>query len=159
KVAKNALPPGETVGASAGRGHRLRDGERPNPGADAWRSTEVVIVGGGAAGLGAGWRLLRAGFEAFEVLELEPVLGGTARSAQTAVSAHPWGAHYVNVPMAHDRPMLTLLGELGVLEGGTVAEQYLCREPEERLFYRGRWYEGLYLRAGATAADLAELSR
>ena len=38
-------------------------------------------------------------------------------------------------------------------------EELLVREPEERLFYRGEWYEGLYLRAGASAEDLAELAR
>ena len=32
-------------------------------------------------------------------------------------------------------------------------EQYLCREPEERIFYKGRWYEGLYLNAGASDDD------
>lgn len=37
-----------------------------------------------------------------------------------------------------------------------VREQYLCRDPEERIFYRGRWYEGLYLRAGASVDDLAQ---
>jgi hypothetical protein len=29
----------------------------------------------------------------------------------------------------------------------------LCREPEERVFYKGRWYEGLYLNVGASEAD------
>src|SRR5207249_2964846 len=28
-----------------------------------------------------------------------------------------------------------------------------CREPEERLFFRGHWYDGLWLRAGAGAED------
>ena len=52
---------------------------------------------------------------------------------------------------------------MGILEGRTVdgepivAEQFLCRDPQERIFYRGRWYEGLYLHAGATAGDLAQL--
>ena len=40
-----------------------------------------------------------------------------------------------------------------------VGEQFLCRDPQERVFYRGRWYEGLYLHAGATAADVAERKR
>jgi protoporphyrinogen oxidase len=35
----------------------------------------------------------------------------------------------------------------------------LCAEPEERLFFRGLWYEGLYPRAGASRADREELSR
>src|SRR5690606_18336525 len=32
-------------------------------------------------------------------------------------------------------------------------------EPDERLFYQGHWYEGLYLRAGASRADLEEAAR
>jgi hypothetical protein len=39
-----------------------------------------------------------------------------------------------------------------------VAEQFLCRDPQERIFYRGRWYEGTYLSAGASPKDLAQLS-
>ena len=35
----------------------------------------------------------------------------------------------------------------------------LCAEPEERLFFRGIWYEGLYPRAGASREDREELSR
>jgi hypothetical protein len=52
---------------------------------------------------------------------------------------------------------------MGVLEGAdaggepVVAEQFLCRDPEERVFYRGRWYEGLYLHAGADAEDARQL--
>ncbi|MEO8041723.1 MAG: FAD-dependent oxidoreductase, partial [Acidobacteriota bacterium] len=34
-----------------------------------------------------------------------------------------------------------------------VSEQFLCREPEERIFYKGRWYDGLYLQAGASDED------
>jgi hypothetical protein len=46
---------------------------------------------------------------------------------------------------------------MGVMEGGHVAEQYLCRDPQERVFYRGAWYEGLYLSAGATRDDMRQL--
>src|SRR5919206_178370 len=59
--------------------------------------------------------------------------------------------------------LVALLAELGVLEGTdaagepVVAEQFLCRDPEERVYYRGRWYEGLYLHAGADAEDARQL--
>ncbi|HSP81061.1 MAG TPA: twin-arginine translocation pathway signal, partial [Myxococcaceae bacterium] len=62
-------------------------------------------------------------------------------------------------------PVVRLLRELGAVTGvdergaPTYAEEMLIREPEERLFYKGDWYEGLYLRAGASAEDLAELAR
>src|SRR5215210_5865331 len=74
------LPEGEIVGASDGVGHLIRDGLRPEP--QAWERAGVVIVGGGVAGLAAAWRFLRAGFDDFVLLELEPAPGGTARSGE-----------------------------------------------------------------------------
>jgi glycine/D-amino acid oxidase-like deaminating enzyme len=157
------LPDGEIVGASDAVGHRLRDGHQITPSGDAWQRAGVVIVGGGVAGLTAAWKFLKSGFEDFVLIELEREPGGTARSGNSAVVPYPWGAHYLPVPMKDNRELIALLGEMGVLEGRTaegdpvVAEQYLCRDPEERIFYRGRWYEGLYLRAGATSEDEAQL--
>jgi len=156
------LPEGEVVGASDRLGHLIRDGLRPEP--EAWERAGVVIVGGGVAGLAAAWRFLRAGFEDFVLLELEPEPGGTARSGEAhGVVPYPWGAHYLPAPQRENRALVTLLEELGVLEGAdaegepVVAEQFLCRDPEERVFYRGRWYEGLYLHAGATEEDARQL--
>ena len=154
------LPPGRLVGTSDVLGHQLRDGFRPRPPAEAFRDAGLVIVGGGVAGLSAAWRLMRAGFTDFVLLELEPELGGTARGGQSPVTAFPWGAHYICTPRAGNAPLVELLDEMGVLEGRDaqgeprVAEQYLVREPEERVFFRGRWYEGLLFRAGASAGDL-----
>jgi phytoene dehydrogenase-like protein len=162
--AQEAPPPpeGEIVGASDRVGHLLRDGLRPEP--EVWERAGVVIVGGGVAGLAAAWRFLRAGFEDFVLLELEPEPGGTARSGTAhGVVPYPWGAHYLPAPRAENRALVALLDELGVLEGAdaegqpVVAEQFLCRDPEERVFYRGRWYEGLYLHAGADAEDARQL--
>jgi phytoene dehydrogenase-like protein len=156
------LPAGEIVGASEGIGHRLRDGEPFTPSADRWERVGVVIVGGGVAGLAAAWRFLKAGFQDFLLLELESAPGGTARSGTSPLAAFPWGAHYIPAPMAGNRLLVTLLDEMGVLEGRDregepiVAEQFLCRDPQERIFYMGRWYEGLYLYAGASPEDLAE---
>jgi hypothetical protein len=157
------LPEGEIVGASNSIGHKIRDGLRPMPPADQWKTVGVVIVGAGVAGLAAAWRLLRAGFEDFIILELEPAPGGTARSGNSAISAFPWGAHYIPAPMRENEWLITLLDEMGTLEGydaegqPVVAEQFICRDPEERVFYKGRWYEGLYLHAGASAEDQAQL--
>lgn len=164
-----ALPPGEIVGASHEVGHRLRlpppegrpevytppavghrlRGVQASGLPSTWESHDIVIVGAGVAGLAAAWRL---GGKTL-VLELEPEIGGTARSA----ASYPWGAHYVIAPSAENAPMRKLLGEMGVMHGDAVGEEFICRDPEERLFYRGRWYEGLYLRAGASAEDLRQL--
>ena len=158
------LPEGELVGASDGLGHRLREGLRVEVPADGWERAGVVIVGGGVAGLAAAWRLLREGFEDFVLLELEAAPGGTARSGEGhGPVPYPWGAHYLPAPLGENRALVSLLDEMGVLEGAdeagepVVAEQFLCRDPEERVFYRGRWYEGLYLHAGAGEEDARQL--
>jgi glycine/D-amino acid oxidase-like deaminating enzyme len=125
----------------------------------------VLIVGGGCAGLSAAWRLRGAGVERFLVCEVEREVGGTARSGRHSSTAYPWGAHYLPAPLRNTGPVPRLLDEMGVITGvddsgkPIFAEHVLIHEPEERLFYRGEWYEGLYLRAGASADDLAELGR
>ena len=46
---------GEFVETGLSLGHRIRDGFRPSP--TTWKKVDVVVVGGGIAGLSAGWRL------------------------------------------------------------------------------------------------------
>jgi protoporphyrinogen oxidase len=156
------FPAGEIIGPSDTLGHKIRDRFNFEPSSDNQISTKLVIVGGGIAGLSAAWRLLRDGFEDFVLIELEKSPGGTARSGESKLVSYPWGAHYVPAPMKENKALLELFTEMDLLEGTDadgqpiVAEQYLCREPEERIFYRGRWYEGLYLYAGASEQDLAE---
>ncbi len=157
------LPDGTLVGASDDVGHRLRDGFRPRPDEGAWTNTAVVIVGGGIAGLSAAWRLLLAGVDDFVLLELEPRLGGTSRSGSSPVTAYPWGAHYLPVPMKENRALVRLLRDMSVVEGEdkgepVVGEQYLVRDPEQRLFHRGAWFtsDEPYLHAGEAPEDAAQ---
>lgn len=144
-------------------GHLLRDGPLPST-SGPLETVDCVIVGGGQAGLSAGWRLAGAGLAPL-LLEVDEALGGTSRSGENAVSRFPWGAHYLPAPLTTKGPVPRLLRELGVLTGvdgegaPEWAEEALIHEPEERVFYRGAWYEGLYLRAGATRDDLAQLAR
>lgn len=90
--------------------------------------------------------------------------GGTAQSTQYGSIPAPWGAHYLPVPLTHQTDLIALLDEMGLLEGRSadgepiVAEQFLCREPEERLFHAGAWHEGLFLFAGAAEEDLRQWS-
>jgi protoporphyrinogen oxidase len=157
------VPPGSIVYPSQVLGHRVRDGVHLNP--TTLEAVKVVIVGGGVAGLSAAWRLARAGFDDFVLLELDPTPGGTAKSGANDVSAFPWGAHYITVPMKENRALLALLGELGIVDGAdddgepVIGEPYLCRDPQERLFHAGRWYAGLYLHEGEQPEDRAQLAR
>lgn len=160
---KRLPPAGEILAPSFAIGHRIRDGFRPRPAADRWRETDVVVIGGGISGLAAAWRLRRAGLERFAVLELEPAAGGTSRSGRSSLTAYPWGAHYVPVPMPENRSLIAVLREMGVIErldgkgAPIVGEEFLCRDPEERVFVDGQWHEGLYPSAGASPRDLEEL--
>jgi protoporphyrinogen oxidase len=152
---------GSIVGGAHRLGHRLRGELLPQP----VRRVEipVVIVGAGIAGLTAAWRLDRAGSRDFLVLELEDAPGGTARSGEGPVSAFPWGAHYVTAPDPTFRPLVALLEEVGAVAGRDArgrpiyAEEALCRDPQERIFFRGEWLEGLFPRVAATPEDLAQL--
>ncbi len=155
---------GGLVGASDARGHWLRDGAPGGPETPT-EDVPVLVVGGGIAGLSAAWKLARAGVHDVRLLELEDVLGGTARSGRNAVSAHPWGAHYVPVPTREERALGELLLEVGAITGfdaqgrAVPHPDHLCRAPEERLFADGRWHEGLFPKEVATAEDLAQMDR
>ncbi|MFY1831555.1 FAD-dependent oxidoreductase [Myxococcus fulvus] len=164
---KREAPRAPILGAVVDRavevGHKLRGG--PLPSAQTVEPVDVLVVGGGIAGLSAAWRLMGAGVKDVRVVELEADVGGTSRSGRNAVSPFPWGAHYLPAPTEDRGPVVRLLREMGAVAGvdaqglPTFEETLLIQEPDERHFYRGHWYEGLYLRVGATAEDLAELER
>ncbi|WP_313953405.1 FAD-dependent oxidoreductase [Accumulibacter sp.] len=158
-----AVPPGELLGTSLDLGHRLRDGGFAPPGET--RHVPVLIVGAGIAGLSAGWKLAKAGFADFLLVELENEAGGNSRAGGNAVSAYPWGAHYLPLPTREATAVRELLAELGVLQGDpraakpTYDERYLCATPQERLYRDGRWQEGLLPQGAVSAAELAQYQR
>lgn len=157
---------GELLAPNFKLGHRLRDSQwQAAIEAPQWQSVPVVIVGAGIAGLAAGYRLLKSGMRDFVILELERETGGTSRSGQTGKFLYPWGAHYITTPMAENVDLIELLCEMQIVEQvdpagqPVVAEQYLCREPEERLFQNGRWIDGLYPADGATEEDQRQMQQ
>jgi hypothetical protein len=153
------FPDGEFVGQSVSLGHVLREGRSFEVPPDNWRSVNVAIVGAGVAGLSAAWKLTKQNFNDFVLLELEKEAGGTSRSGTGEPVGYPWGAHYLPVPFQENTELIELLDEMTLTEGRgangevIIKEQFLCREPEERVFYKGRWYEGLYLNAGSSDED------
>ncbi|MCL4800557.1 MAG: NAD(P)-binding protein [Burkholderiales bacterium] len=158
------LPPGTLSGTAHRVGHLLRDGTI-DAGPAELRKRAVVIVGGGIAGLSAAWRLRLAGFDDFEILELEDAAGGNARWGENPVSRYPLGAHYLPLPTRESRAVRLLLAELGVLRGDPDApapaydERALCFAPQERLYRDGLWREGFEPLAGASARDRDEWRR
>jgi hypothetical protein len=154
---------GSILGASVSLGHRLFQNQIPAPSRE--RKVPVVIVGGGIAGLSAGWKLQKSGFQDFEILELESHAGGVAQSGRNSVSAYPWGAHYLPIPTRESKAVRELLEELGAITGYTPSgvpiykETFLCFSPQERLYIHGKWQEGLLPLVGATQKDLDQYQR
>ena len=153
---------GSVGGADMARGHRLRDGKFPAPTRE--ERTGILIVGGGVAGLAAGWTLADAGYDDFTLIELEDETGGNARGGHNAVSAFPLGAHYLPVPNREAKALRHLLTKLGMITGSdaTGAPVYdpyqLCADMEERILWQGKWHEGLIPTTGLSATDKADLT-
>lgn len=148
---------GSIVGGNSSLGHAMRDRQFPPPSES--REANIVIIGGGIAGLAAARRLRRNRCTDFLLLELENRPGGNAISGANEVSAFPWAAHYVPLPGSDCVEVMQLFEELGVCTGRdlnglpTYNEEYLCADPMERLFINGRWQEGFVPQLGITNAD------
>ena len=159
-----APPPpvdGGFAGIDMARGHALRDRALPARGGDfEARRTRVLIAGGGVAGLAAARALRLAGSDDFALLELEDTAGGNARGGQVDGIACPLGAHYLPVPGDDAPEVQDLLEELGlrrrVAGRWEYSERHLCHSPQERLYFKGAWQDGLLPVNGVGAATLAQ---
>ena len=153
---------GFSGGAAFERGHRLRD-TRTWSAPRTSRRTQVLIAGAGIAGLAAARALRRRGIEDFMLLDLEDAPGGNSRGTQLAGIACPLGAHYLPVPGDAAREVQDFLEELGLrkrVAGRWVYdERHLCHSPQERVFFRGAWQEGLLPVQGVDAVTLAQYRR
>ena len=153
---------GGFIGVDHERGHLLRDaGRAAEP--STVRQTDVVIAGGGVAGLAAARALRLRGAENFALLELEDSAGGNARGGAVSGIACPLGAHYLPLPSDDAPEVQDLLEELGLRQRVAGRWQYderhLCHSPQERLFFHGAWQDGLLPVQGVGEATLAQYRR
>jgi hypothetical protein len=154
-------------GPDPARGHALRElgASTANARPAEVIPTEVLVVGAGAAGASAVWRLRRAGVRNLQLVELEAETGGTARSGSTSRSRNPLGAHYLPVPPREFAELHVLLRDLGILVGregdGTPRwdSRSVCAAPLERHFAAGKWFEGLYPADGETGDEAVQWER
>jgi monoamine oxidase len=151
---------GGFAGASHERGHLLRDPAAATSDVVAAGRTQVLILGAGIAGLAAARALRQRGIEDFVLLELEDQAGGNSRGTQLQGIDCPLGAHYLPVPGDAAREVQELLEELGlrrrVAGRWTYDERHLCHSPQERLYFQGRWQDGLLPVEGVGAQTLAQ---
>ncbi|HUR89439.1 MAG TPA: FAD-dependent oxidoreductase [Ramlibacter sp.] len=133
-------------GASVERGHLLRQA-LPSAAPANTRKVDVLIAGGGIAGLSAARALRLAGVEDFLLLDLEDSAGGNSRGAAIGKLACPLGAHYLPVPGDDAAEVRDFLAETGVAKNvagkWSYDERHLCHSPQERLFINGQWQDGL----------------
>lgn len=144
---------GKILGPNHDVGHRIRNSIEPNAAninLPISEKVKVLILGGGISGLSAGYYLHKSGFDEFKIIELENDSGGNSRSGRNSIGNYPWGAHYLPQPGEEAVLVRKFLEENEIIVGKDkngkpiYNERYLCFDPEERIFYQGRWNEGLY---------------
>ena len=145
-------------------GHRLTASKIGSP--SHFEDIDVAIIGAGVSGLSAAQELhQKAPGLNVRIFNIGKYIGGTARHGQSTISSYPWGAHYVTAPTQDNKEFVDLLQRAGAVEhisndGEPVfKEQHLCHEPEERVFYKGRWTPGLYRTEGNQGPAISERER
>lgn len=155
---------GKIVGANHKAGHILRD-KNFAIAPDSSLHTDVLIVGGGITGLSAMRWLNLHGTEDVTMVEMDTRVGGNSACDQNPVSAYPWGAHYLPIPYAANKELISFLQSINVIRGFNehglpiYNEYHLCHEPEERLYINGHWQEGLVPQFGVSSKDKHQINR
>jgi hypothetical protein len=133
-------------------GHRLRVKNFPKPSSQI--HIPYLIVGGGISGLSAARQFSKKGINDFLLIELENHLGGNSSNGENKYSKFPLGAHYLPLPNKQDAALLQFLEEEQIIIGydskgfPKFDEQQLTFTPDERLFYKNNWQEGLIPKTG-----------
>jgi len=154
---------GRWIGDNAVLGHRVRDARAHPPAGARARRCDVLVVGSGIAGLSAARALQRAGITDFAVLELEDEPGGNSRGHAMHGLRCPLGAHYLPLPGPAASDIQAWLVEIGLAQqtasGLKWDERQLCHSPQERLFFNGRWQDGLLPNVPRESATQAQYRR
>lgn len=153
---------GGFTGINTERGHLLR--ERSSwPAPAVTHKTQVLIAGGGVAGLAAARALHLRGIDDFALLELEDSVGGNSRAGLVNGIPCPLAAHYLPLPSDAAPELQDLLEELGLRQRvwgrWQYDERHLCHSPQERLFFNGAWQEGLLPQQDVNATTLAQYQK
>lgn len=131
-------------------GHKLRDHSFTAQSPSRHYVCDTVIVGSGVAALAAAWYLHKHGKRDFLILEGTERNGNAAAYHFSGSLNAPTGAHYLPQPSGESEFVRELLHDLQILQydaqGRAVFnEMDLVHAPDERLFYRGKWQDGLLI--------------
>ncbi|MCZ8297280.1 MAG: FAD-dependent oxidoreductase [Flavobacterium sp.] len=143
-------------------GHRLWSKDFPAP--TAHLSVPIVIVGGGVTGLSAARQLHRKGHDDFLLLEMEDHVGGNASNGENTYTKYPLGAHYLPLPNREDHELIAFLKESKILKEEDQTgllnfdETQMVFAPNERIYYRNAWHEGLIPKSELSANDEAQFA-
>ncbi|GAB4061129.1 NAD(P)-binding protein [Uliginosibacterium sediminicola] len=128
-------------------GHSIRDAQAiPEPGESI--ECDVAILGSGAAGISAAWKLAREGWKNLILVE-GPVPGGNTAGERLGGVACPTGAHYLPLPSMASVHIREMLASLGVIRSQPFSEKpeydesVLVHPLHERLRIGTTWHEEL----------------
>jgi hypothetical protein len=142
-------------------GHKLRLKNFPKPSLQI--KVPYLIVGAGISGLSASRQFAKRGISDFLLVEMEGHLGGNSSNGENKYSKFPLGAHYLPLPNFEDKALIDFLKEEKIIvsfdhSGLPVFDELqLTFAPEERLFYKNNWQEGLVPKDGNAEKDDAEI--
>ncbi|WET04926.1 NAD(P)/FAD-dependent oxidoreductase [Flavobacterium sp. YJ01] len=144
-------------------GHRLWIKDFPKP----TKKIQIpyLIVGGGISGLSAARQFHKKGISDFLMVELENHLGGNSSNGENKYSKYPLGAHYLPLPNFQDKELLHFLEEEKIILGydskgfPVFDELQLTFAPDERLFYKNNWQEGVVPKEGNSVSDDLEFDK
>ena len=155
--------PVRMTGAGSKKGHLLRENNFPT--VSHTENLNTLIVGGGISGLSAARWLKKNNFNDFKLFELDTSVGGNSKGGENKISEYPFAAHYLPLPNENFKELIDFLSEHQIVTGFDAQglpiynEDYICFEPQERLFYRGVWQDGLPPKTGLSELEKMELSR
>jgi predicted NAD/FAD-dependent oxidoreductase len=146
----------DDAGSGPAAGHAWRDAQAAHRPAhfvpERLAKADVLVVGGGIAGLCAAHALARSGVDDVAVLDMHSEVGGNSRGMTLGPLALPcpMGAHYLPMPTPEAVEVAELLAGWGLIEHANgrlrptpFGEQHLCHSPQERVHWQGQWHEGL----------------
>lgn len=144
-------------------GHLLREGIITKPAQTI--NIQLLIVGAGISGLTAAYHLHKNNYSKFLLLDLASVPGGNAISSKNSISSYPWAAHYLPIVNLENKALIDFLYEHNIIVGfdsndlPIYNEYYLCFDPEDRLFIKGNWQDGLVPNFGVPKDEQKEITR